>query len=149
MLMTSSLTMILYVILVKKYHTWYSHPLGTTADSNMTPTQTKVTTSLPSMENETSIPSKLAHALSNHHDNKPAPSGLFCILRHNYLIYILAVSCLYKISLTCLDYEMYLVSLSRFEISETNFNFSSPCSLSPLQSSHPLYFHQTMYGSCL
>ena len=56
--MTSVLTMILYVILIKNYHSWYSHTLETTADSNRTPTRSKVTTLLPSMEYETRITSK-------------------------------------------------------------------------------------------
>lgn len=41
-------------------------------------------------------------------------SGIYLILRHHYLILILGVSCLYEISLTCLDYEMKLIGLERF-----------------------------------
>jgi hypothetical protein len=41
-------------------------------------------------------------------------SGVFLILKHNYLLLILGVSCLYEISLTCLDYEMKLIGLDRF-----------------------------------
>lgn len=41
-------------------------------------------------------------------------SGIYLILRHKYLILILGVSCLYEISLTCLDYEMKLIGLERF-----------------------------------
>jgi AAA family ATP:ADP antiporter len=39
---------------------------------------------------------------------------VFLILKHNYLLLILGVSCLYEISLTCLDYEMKLIGLDRF-----------------------------------
>mmetsp|Transcript_4769 Transcript_4769/g.9109 ORF Transcript_4769/g.9109 Transcript_4769/m.9109 type:complete len:649 (-) Transcript_4769:51-1997(-) len=41
-------------------------------------------------------------------------SGFHLILKHNYLLLILGVSCLYEISLTCLDYEMKLIGLDRF-----------------------------------
>lgn len=41
-------------------------------------------------------------------------SGAYLILKHNYLLLILGVSCLYEISLTCLDYEMKLIGLHRF-----------------------------------
>lgn len=41
-------------------------------------------------------------------------SGIYLILRHNYLILILGVSCLYEVSLTCLDYEMKLIGLEKF-----------------------------------
>jgi len=44
----------------------------------------------------------------------PALSGLYLILKHNYVLLILGVSCLYEISLTCLDYEMKLIGLDRF-----------------------------------
>ena len=41
-------------------------------------------------------------------------SGVFLIMKHNYLLLILGVSCLYEVSLTCLDYEMKLMGLDRF-----------------------------------
>jgi AAA family ATP:ADP antiporter len=41
-------------------------------------------------------------------------SGVSLILKNNYLLLILGVSCLYEISLTCLDYEMKLIGLDRF-----------------------------------
>ncbi len=41
-------------------------------------------------------------------------SGVYLILKHNYLLLILGVSCLYEVSLTCLDYEMKLIGLDRF-----------------------------------
>lgn len=44
----------------------------------------------------------------------PALSGLYLILKHRYVLLILGVSCLYEISLTCLDYEMKLIGLDRF-----------------------------------
>jgi len=44
----------------------------------------------------------------------PALSGLYLILKHKYVLLILGVSCLYEISLTCLDYEMKLIGLDRF-----------------------------------
>jgi len=42
------------------------------------------------------------------------PSALNLILRHNYLLLILGVSCLYEVSLTCLDYQLKLIGLDRF-----------------------------------
>lgn len=41
-------------------------------------------------------------------------SGVYLIVKHNYLLLILGVSCLYEVSLTCLDYEMKLIGLDRF-----------------------------------
>mmetsp|Transcript_8079 Transcript_8079/g.8893 ORF Transcript_8079/g.8893 Transcript_8079/m.8893 type:complete len:672 (+) Transcript_8079:107-2122(+) len=41
-------------------------------------------------------------------------SGVYMILKYNYLLMILGVSCLYEISLTCLDYEMKLIGLDKF-----------------------------------
>lgn len=43
-------------------------------------------------------------------------SGVNLILKHNYLLLILGVSCLYEVSLTCLDYEMKLIGLDRFRL---------------------------------
>lgn len=40
--------------------------------------------------------------------------GIHLILKYNYLLLILGVSCLYEVSLTCLDYEMKLIGLDRF-----------------------------------
>lgn len=42
-------------------------------------------------------------------------SGVYLILRHEYLLYILGVSCLYEVALTCLDYEFKLVSFAKFQ----------------------------------
>lgn len=50
-------------------------------------------------------------------------SGVFLILQHYYLLLILGVSCLHEVSLTCLDYEMKLMGLAKFEsgVSFTTF----------------------------
>ena len=42
-------------------------------------------------------------------------SGIHLILRHNYVLLLLGVSCLYEVSLTCLDYQMKLIGYKRFE----------------------------------
>lgn len=42
-------------------------------------------------------------------------SGVHLILRHNYVLLVLGVSCLYEVSLTCLDYQMKLIGYSKFE----------------------------------
>jgi len=42
-------------------------------------------------------------------------SGVYLMLKHNYVLLILGVSCLYEISLTCLNYQMTLLGWSRFE----------------------------------
>ena len=42
-------------------------------------------------------------------------SGVFLILQHNYLLLILGVSCLHEVSLTCLDYEMKLIGLEKYD----------------------------------
>ena len=49
---------------------------------------------------------------------KPFWSGLYLIARHNYVLLILGVSCLYEVSLTCLDYQMKLLGWARFELTE-------------------------------
>ena len=41
-------------------------------------------------------------------------SGVYLILRHNYVLLILGTSCLYEVSLTCLNYQMTLLGWSRF-----------------------------------
>jgi hypothetical protein len=52
------------------------------------------------------------------HQSTNTPSmilpGIHLILKYNYLLLILGVSCLYEVSLTCLDYEMKLIGLDRF-----------------------------------
>lgn len=48
-------------------------------------------------------------------------SGIHLILKHNYVLLILGVSCLYEVSLTCLNYQMTLLGWSRFEESP-NYN---------------------------
>lgn len=47
-------------------------------------------------------------------------SGLHLILKHNYVILILGVSCLYEVSLTCLNYQMTLLGYKRFSSSESS-----------------------------
>jgi len=42
-------------------------------------------------------------------------SGVHLILRHNYVLLILGASCLYEVSLTCLNYQMTLMGWKRFE----------------------------------
>ena len=42
-------------------------------------------------------------------------SGVHLILRHNYVLLILGASCLYEVSLTCLNYQMTLLGWRRFE----------------------------------
>jgi len=52
----------------------------------------------------------------DHQEQKQkSKSGLHLVLRHNYLLCILGVSCLYEIALTCIDYEMKLLGLARFQ----------------------------------
>jgi ATP/ADP translocase len=41
-------------------------------------------------------------------------TGIALILRHNYVLYILGASCLYEISLTCLNYQMTLLGWNKF-----------------------------------
>jgi AAA family ATP:ADP antiporter len=45
-------------------------------------------------------------------------SGIHLILKHNYVLLILGVSCLYEVSLTCLNYQMTLLGWSRFQETE-------------------------------
>jgi ATP/ADP translocase len=46
---------------------------------------------------------------------KPFWSGLYLILQHHYVMLVLAVSCLYEICMTLLDYQMKLLGLAKFE----------------------------------
>jgi ATP:ADP antiporter, AAA family len=61
-------------------------------------------------------------------DNNDEPivqlSGVRLILKHNYVLLILGVSCLYEVSLTCLNYQMTLLGWSKFEESH-NDNIST------------------------
>jgi TLC ATP/ADP transporter len=41
-------------------------------------------------------------------------SGVYLILRHNYVLLILGVSCLYEVSLTCLNYQMIILGWQEF-----------------------------------
>ena len=54
---------------------------------------------------------------------KPFWSGIFLILRHTYVMLILGVSCLYEISLTCLDYQMKLLGLAKFDAASGGMSF--------------------------
>jgi hypothetical protein len=51
-------------------------------------------------------------------------SGVFLILRHNYVLLIMGVSCLYEVSLTCLDYQMKLLGWNRFEERHSGITFA-------------------------
>jgi ATP/ADP translocase len=52
-------------------------------------------------------------------------SGIRLILKHNYVLLILGASCLYEVSLTCLNYQMTLLGWSRFEESVSSFEGSA------------------------
>lgn len=45
-------------------------------------------------------------------------SGVYLILRHNYVLLVFGASSLYEISLTCLNYQMTLLGWRRFEETE-------------------------------
>jgi AAA family ATP:ADP antiporter len=45
-------------------------------------------------------------------------SGLYLVLKYNYVLLILGASCLYEVSLTCLNYQMTLLGWSRFQKTE-------------------------------
>ena len=47
-------------------------------------------------------------------------SGIYLILRYRYVMLILGVSCLYEVSLTCLDYQMKLLGWFKFEETSTS-----------------------------
>jgi len=51
-------------------------------------------------------------------------SGVYLILQHNYVLMIMGVSCLYEVSLTCLDYQMKLLGWSRFEERHSGISFA-------------------------
>lgn len=57
-------------------------------------------------------------------ENTTKSSGISLILRHNYLIIVLGVSCLYEVVLTVMDYEMKLVGLAAVSSSESAENSS-------------------------
>jgi ATP/ADP translocase len=59
---------------------------------------------------------------------KPFWSGLYLIFRHYYVLLILGVSCLYEISLTCLDYQMKLLGWERFQEQDAGESSSSSSS---------------------
>jgi TLC ATP/ADP transporter len=51
-------------------------------------------------------------------------SGVYLILRHNYVLLIMGVSCLYEVSLTCLDYQMKVLGWTRFEERHSGITFA-------------------------
>lgn len=57
----------------------------------------------------------LVSATASQHETSSLWSGVHLILRHNYVLLLLGVSCLYEVSLTCLDYQMKLIGYKRFE----------------------------------
>ena len=65
-------------------------------------------------------------AFSNTTTTTPSPwSGVHLILKHNYVLLILGVSCLYEVALTCLDYQMKLLGFNRFgESGEEQISFA-------------------------
>ena len=61
-------------------------------------------------------PSSSSNNYDDNDDNLPAFwSGIYLILKHRYVMLILGVSCLYEVSLTCLDYQMKLLGWFKFE----------------------------------
>ena len=52
---------------------------------------------------------------SNNNNTSVVPFGVQLIMKHPYVVMLLGVSCLYEISLTCLDYQMKLLGWSRFD----------------------------------
>jgi hypothetical protein len=61
---------------------------------------------------------------------KPFWSGIYLIFNHYYVILILGVSCLYEITLTCLDYQMKLLGYARFAATNDPSTFSSTSPIS-------------------
>lgn len=51
-------------------------------------------------------------------------SGVYLMLKHNYVLLILGVSCLYEVSLTCLNYQMTLLGWSRFQDDDEGMSFT-------------------------
>ena len=68
----------------------------------------------------------LISATSTHEagDSSSLWSGVHLILRHNYVLLLLGVSCLYEVSLTCLDYQMKMIGYNRFENSSNDQGIS-------------------------
>jgi AAA family ATP:ADP antiporter len=71
------------------------------------------------LANDDDVASRLTWQDDNVTITKPFWSGLYLIIRNNYVLLILGVSCLYEISLTCLDYQMKLLGWARFEVSDS------------------------------
>lgn len=62
---------------------------------------------------------ELRFATSSNGDAEPTLwSGVYLILKHNYVLLIFGASCLYEISLTCLNYQMTLLGWRRYEETE-------------------------------
>ncbi|CAB9504416.1 Provides the rickettsial cell with host ATP in exchange for rickettsial ADP. This is an obligate exchange system. This energy acquiring activity is an important component of rickettsial parasitism [Seminavis robusta] len=60
----------------------------------------------------------LISAASSANEESALWSGIHLILRHNYVLLLLGVSCLYEVSLTCLDYQMKMIGFERFQNSD-------------------------------
>ena len=67
----------------------------------------------------TSSSSSFAGSSASVDDSEPTLwSGVYLILKHNYVLLIFGASSLYEISLTCLNYQMTLLGWRRFEETE-------------------------------
>jgi AAA family ATP:ADP antiporter len=51
-------------------------------------------------------------------------SGVYLMLKYNYVLLILGVSCLYEVSLTCLNYQMTLLGWSQFQDDDEGMSFT-------------------------
>eukprot|EP00980_Cylindrotheca_fusiformis_P019352 scaffold6638_cov127-Cylindrotheca_fusiformis.AAC.36 len=77
------------------------------------------------LANDDEVSSVLTWQDDNATLTKPFWSGIYLIVRHNYVMLILGVSCLYEVALTCLDYQMKLLGWARFEMKpEVTMTFS-------------------------
>ena len=89
-------------------------------------------------EHDTTATTRSLHNSNVNHNNVDEDdepivqlSGVRLILKHNYVLLILGVSCLYEVSLTCLNYQMTLLGWSKFEESNQStlsYDVSSPAS---------------------
>lgn len=135
MLLLSSALMVCNMLLMIQYHIWYPRPLNSSnmydGEDMYEPSNTteKTLQRLSLDQDKEAYTTSAQHSSQSNNEFHIIPvrkekSGLLLIFQHNYLLSILAVSCLYEISLTCLDYEMKLVGLSRFNLSDENSTFS-------------------------
>jgi ATP/ADP translocase len=135
LLIVACLVLLLHIIVMITYNRKF--PPTTRSD---TPTKVSSSTRYDSSLHEyDTTTTTTTTAPTENDDDEPILklSGVRLILKHNYVLLILGVSCLYEVSLTCLNYQMTLLGWSKFEESGNIISTTTPYDVSASSPSSP------------